>query len=121
ERDALAHEQFARLYAEPDEAPAIRLIDPATVPGAAAQAIATLTANGISTLLLQDLTHDLGVPVFRATITDRSFPGREGTAMRFEGLGADLDPAVALARAVHEAAQSHAGFLVGGRDEFEDG
>ena len=53
-----------------------------------------------------------------ATITDSSFPGREGTPTRFEGLGAELDPAAALTRAVCEAAQAHAGYLVGARDVF---
>jgi YcaO-like protein with predicted kinase domain len=120
ERDAAAHEQFTSMYCDPGAAPPIRLIDKSSLPTIPAQWAEVLGGSGRS-ILLQDLSHDLEVPVFRATIADRSFPGREGATSRFEGLGADLDASRALARAIHEAAQSHTAVLVGARETFEDG
>jgi ribosomal protein S12 methylthiotransferase accessory factor len=79
-----------------------------------------LQAAGLDVTLVE-LTHDIGVPVFRAILSDSSFPGHEGRRLNFDGLGCDLDPGHALLRAVCEAVQSHAAVLVGARDEFEGG
>jgi YcaO-like protein with predicted kinase domain len=120
ERDAVAHERFARLYAEPGTAPPIRLTERSSLPARPAEWVARLAARGLAATI-RDLTHDVGVPVFGATITDRSFPGREGRPARFEGVGCDLDPERAVTRAISEAAQSHTAVLVGARETFETG
>jgi ribosomal protein S12 methylthiotransferase accessory factor len=120
ERDALARERFCRLYADLDTAAPTRVVAPASLPTTAADWAASLSERGVR-LTVHDLTHDLDVPVFRATLTDRSFPGREGRVMRFDGLGAELNASRAVTRAISEAAQSHTVTLVGARDTFEDG
>lgn len=120
ERDALAHHRFATLFASPSDRPSLRLVDIASLPPLLEHLVAQLSASGVK-VSIQDLKHDLEVPVFRVTISDRWFPGREGKTSRFDGLGCDLDPTVALTRAICEAAQSHTTFAVGARDTFEDG
>ncbi|HEY2159882.1 MAG TPA: YcaO-like family protein, partial [Solirubrobacteraceae bacterium] len=120
ERDALAHNRFARLYADGARQPAVRVIDRATLPVDASTWVRALHDRGLR-IVIQDLSHDLRVPVFRATIYDNAFPGREGRATTFEGLGADLDPAWAVSRAICEAVQSHTVLVVGARDSVEDG
>lgn len=117
ERDAAAHERFGRRHGA---ALAQRLIDPASLPTRAAARLAALERAGVS-LRVRELTHDLGVPVFGATLEDRGFPGCEGASTTFSGFGADLDAELALIRAVAEAVQAHTAVLVGARESFEDG
>ena len=118
ERDAAAHERFLRRYGEGAQVPPLRLVSLDALPTSACAWIAQLQDAGLR-VTVQELTHDVDVPVFRAVLTDRSFPGREGQAVRFEGLGCDLDPERALIRALSEAGQSHTAVLVGARDAFE--
>lgn len=120
ERDAAARERFLRLYGEGAEIPAVRLIDPATVPASVRGWLEPLARAGIS-VTLQALPHGSGIPVFQAVLADPAFPGREGESTAFEGLGADLEPEVALMRALTEAVQAHTVVLVGARDTFEGG
>ena len=63
-----------------------------------------------------DLTTDVGLPVFSATIVDRdaSLPRRLPAAM---GAGCHPDRAVALSRALTEAAQSRLTVIAGSRDD----
>jgi ribosomal protein S12 methylthiotransferase accessory factor len=63
-----------------------------------------------------DLTTDVGLPTFSATIVDRdaSLPRRLPAAM---GAGCHPDRAVALARALTEAAQSRLTVIAGSRDD----
>jgi YcaO-like protein with predicted kinase domain len=67
-----------------------------------------------------DLTTDLGLPVFLATIAGRSAEsvGRLPAAM---GYGCHPDRAVALSRALTEAAQSRLTLIAGTRDDFPPG
>jgi ribosomal protein S12 methylthiotransferase accessory factor len=118
ERDAAAHERFLRRHGEGGQIGTLRVIAPDTLPDQAAELVQRLRSAGLEVTLVE-LTHDIGVPVFRAVLTDPSFPGREGQAARFEGLGCDLDAERALIAAVSEAAQSHTAVLVGARDFFE--
>jgi ribosomal protein S12 methylthiotransferase accessory factor len=120
ERDAAAQRNFRRSYGEGDSAWALRVLEPGGVPEGVAAWIDRLHTCGIA-VTLEDLTHDVGLPVFRASLSDRSFPGREGQAVDFEGFGCDLDPAQALQRAVCEAVQSHTAVLLGARESFEGG
>lgn len=63
-----------------------------------------------------DLTTDVGLPVFSATIVERNanFPRRLPAAM---GAGCHPDRAVALSRALTEAAQSRLTVIAGSRDD----
>lgn len=69
--------------------------------------------------MIHRLGNELSVPVYSCLLTDSSFPGAPGTPIMFEGLGADLDPAWALIRAVAEAVQCHTTVVVGARDTIE--
>ena len=64
-----------------------------------------------------DLTTDVGLPVFAATIVDRrgGLPRRLPVAM---GAGCHPDRAVALSRALTEAAQSRLTVIAGSRDDL---
>lgn len=120
ERDAASHDRFARRFAGREADPGIRLVDIDSIPGVPGRWVSALSDRRLPATI-QDLSHDVGVPVFRATISDRSFPGCEGSISRFEGLGCDLDAIRAVTRAICEAAQSHTSLFVGARDAFEGG
>jgi ribosomal protein S12 methylthiotransferase accessory factor len=60
-----------------------------------------------------DHTSDLGVPTYNAFVHDLAMT-RSGT---FGGLGTNLDPVVALCRAVTEAVQSRTLIIAGARDD----
>jgi ribosomal protein S12 methylthiotransferase accessory factor len=117
ERDAVAHDRFAQVYGRPARR---RMICLETLPEPAGALVARAGEAGIE-VTVEDLTHDLSVPVFGAVLGDPGFPGREGTVTRFSGYGADLDGEVAVTRAVCEAVQSHTAVLVGAREAFEEG
>jgi YcaO-like protein with predicted kinase domain len=118
ERDALARQRFLRRCGDDGELPPLRVLARETLPAWVGATLADLRARGIQSAI-QDLSHDLDVPVLRATLYDGAFPGREGRATVFEGLGADLDAARALERAVCEAAQAHTATVLGARDAIE--
>ncbi len=118
ERDAQALDHFGRRYAEDDRVPPIRVVAEDSIPDETREWMAALRAAGLA-VVITDLTHDLGVPVLHAMITDAGFPGHEGRPLRFAGMGCDLDPAWAVSRAACEAVQSHTAMVVGARDTFE--
>lgn len=64
-------------------------------------------------LAVVDHTSDLGVPTYNAFIHDRALT-RAGA---FGGLGTNLDPVVALTRAITEAVQSRTLIIAGARDD----
>ncbi len=65
-------------------------------------------------LLVHDITSDVGVPTYRATLVDR----RQRHVGAFGGYGAHLDPEIALVRCITEAAQSRAVIIAGSRDDL---
>lgn len=65
-------------------------------------------------VILYDVTVDIDVPVYVATLYDRL---NRHTGM-YGGYGAHLDPAVAMLRALTEAAQSRLIYIAGSRDDF---
>ena len=119
ERDALSEEDFCAFYQDADETRRPSdAIDPRTLPDEPRHWFELLVSRQLK-VTLQDLTNDIGVPVYGATVSDLSFPGEEGELLRFEGSGADLDPARAAVRALTEAAQSHSIHMLGARDQVE--
>lgn len=119
ERDADAQRSFLRCFGEGDERVPMRLLRNDSLPAHIAPWVQALEGAGLF-VGIEEITHDVGIPVFRALICDRSFPGREGTSVAFEGLGCDLDAANAVLRAVSEAVQAHTTVLLGARDHFDD-
>jgi YcaO-like protein with predicted kinase domain len=118
ERDADAQRRFLGCFGEGDERVSMRLLVLEALPSAIVDWVQTLRAAGLF-VGIEELTHDLDIPVFRAVLVDRGFPGREGRPAAFEGLGCDLDSAQAVMRALSEAVQAHTTVLVGARDHFE--
>ncbi len=66
-------------------------------------------------VVIWDLTTDLAVPAFRVHTLDRSDGFR--SAQPAGGSGCHPDPAIALARALTEAAQSRVTYISGARDD----
>lgn len=109
ERDAEARWRAARGQ---------RRLDLATVddPGCRAM-LARFAAAGVF-VAVWDLTSDLGVPVFgAAAMEDPHEPAWRALGM-YQGFGCHLDPAIALGRALTEAAQTRVTYIAGSRDDF---
>lgn len=119
EREAASQDTFFAWYHDPAEADR----DPGLIDSTALTddclTWAQICEQAGLQLILRVLTTDIAVAVIGATIVDRHFPGNEGHAITFGGLGADLDPSRAALRAITEAVQSHTGTLLGARDSFE--
>lgn len=72
-----------------------------------------LSKAGLS-MILHDQTCDTGVPVYMATIYERS----NRHVGVYAGYGAHLDPEIAMLRALTEAAQSRLTYIAGSRDDY---
>ncbi|SEH00207.1 ribosomal protein S12 methylthiotransferase accessory factor [Nonomuraea solani] len=68
--------------------------------------------SGSNAVFVFDATHDLGVPCYEAHIWSPSLP------VLFRGSGCHLDPAVALSRALTEAAQVRLATISGSREDL---
>lgn len=120
ERDASSLEQFWELHADAGElaaAPA-RIVDVDALPANSRAWAERLVESGLR-VVIQDLTTELGIPVFGAFVVDRDFPGNEGRITTFAGHGCDLDAGRAVFRALTEATQAHSIVSMGARDTFE--
>ena len=113
ERDALT------LWSlRPDSEQQAGHVDPATVDDPhLAEVFRTLSDKGIG-MLLEDVTSDLGVPVFSCTLVDDPASPHWRAAPKIVGHGCHLQPVVALSRAVHEAIQSRVTVIAGSRDDL---
>ena len=79
--------------------------------------IARIRATGCR-LWLWDLTSDVGVPVFGCGLMhDPAEPSWRSVGF-YQGFGAHLDPAIAMLRAITEAAQTRMTYISGARDDF---
>jgi YcaO-like protein with predicted kinase domain len=89
-----------------------------TVDDPACQALITrLTGRG-TRLAAWDLTSDVEVPVVAVALLEPpDQPAWRGLGV-YQGFGAHPSPAIALARALTEAAQTRLTYIAGGRDDF---
>lgn len=71
-----------------------------------------------TTTAVFDLTSDVGVPVFAASIVDADATSRWRTLPPFNGYGCHPSPAIAVLRAVTEAVQSRLTYISGSRDDI---
>jgi YcaO-like protein with predicted kinase domain len=67
---------------------------------------------------LWDLASDVGIPVIGCAIVEDPREPAWRALGYYEGFGAHLDPAIAIARALTEAAQTRLTYIAGGRDDF---
>jgi ribosomal protein S12 methylthiotransferase accessory factor len=113
ERDALA---MCDLN-QPDEASA-RQVDISTVEDIYCRQTIDLLASAGVGVAAWDVTSDVGIPAYAATI----FESRPRPAWRpmgvFSGYGCHLAPGVALVRAISEAVQSRLTMISGSRDDM---
>jgi len=89
-------------------------IDPSTVTDAGCVLLIERMTDAGNTILITDLTRWPGYPCF--TVSLRSL----GLGGRFSGCGLHHDPAVALSRALTEAAQSRLAVISGAREDLPD-
>jgi len=95
-----------------------RIIDLSQLPDECRSWIERLATNRLR-VVVQELTNEIGVPVFGAFIIDKAFPGNVSGTTVFSGHGCDLSSRRAVFRAVTEAAQAHSIVNLGARDSFE--
>jgi ribosomal protein S12 methylthiotransferase accessory factor len=87
----------------------------------AVQSLARRVEQAGLSLRLFDITSDIGVPVFFATISP-TLEGLEHHGLHFDlssGMGCHPSPARAAIRAITEAAQSRVTSITGARDDFD--
>ncbi len=112
ERDAVALWQAGGLAAQ-----ASRRLDLATIDDPASRALlAFYDAAGIA-VRVWDAASNIGVPVFLCQIRDAA-PGEADRLRRWHGAGCHPDRAVALSRALTEAAQARLTYIAGIRDDL---
>jgi ribosomal protein S12 methylthiotransferase accessory factor len=117
ERDAAGQQLFRAMFSEPEEpAPPPRGVDLGTLPDSVGPLLERLERADLS-LVVADLTTELGVACFKATLVDTAHPGPEGPAPHlFLGYGAAPHAEVAVRRAITEAVQARAGLIQAARD-----
>lgn len=99
------------------EARAEREVDPATVDDPGCRDLLAAYERAAVGVLVADLTTDVGVPVFRATAVDTRSSSVRGIPAA-TGYGCHPSRAVALSRALTEAAQSRLTMIAGSRDDL---
>jgi ribosomal protein S12 methylthiotransferase accessory factor len=118
ERDAVGQQLFRNLFGEAGDGTPPRPIDPATLPASVRAWHERIVSLGLS-VVLSDITTEVGVATFKATLLDAEFPGPQGPEARiFYGYGADASSAVAARRALTEAVQSRVSLIQAARDSF---
>lgn len=119
ERDNLGQREFLARFADPgDPRPPVDEIDPSTLPNPARQWVERVLAYGLD-MSIHDITGELGVATFRATISDYAYPTPTGpAALHFPGWGTAPQAEAAILRAITEAVQTRLGAIQGARDSF---
>lgn len=95
-----------------------RRVDLATVEDPVARGLIDRCRRAGAAVGVWDLTSDVGVPVFGcALVADPDEPAWRPLGV-YWGFGCHLDPAIALVRALTEAAQTRVTYVAGSRDDF---
>lgn len=117
ERDAQGQIEFLARFADPlDPRPWFPPVDLESLPKEASGWVARLRSQGFE-VLIQDMTGDLGIPTFRTTLSDFSYPSPEGLiTVSSLGWGTALHSGAALLRSLTEAVQTRVGFIQAARD-----
>ena len=90
-------------------------IDEETLPETPRRIIGKYAAGGMTVRIL-DMTSDIAVPTFYVRVFEDPFLGAASTSS--DGFACHPDPEVAITMALLEAAQTQAGFIAGGREDF---
>lgn len=95
-----------------------RRVDLATIEDPVTRALVERVRAGGAHLTVWDLTTDVGIPIYGcALLEDPREPSWRPLGL-YQGFGCHLDPAIALIRAVTEAAQTRVTYIAGSRDDF---
>lgn len=108
ERDA---EYLWRAITDP------RRVDLNTVTDRTAVSLLAQLREAGAFLAVWDITSDVGVPAYGCTLLDDVYQGMRSTGVH-DGFGCHLSPAVALVRAITEAAQTRLAHISGSRDDI---
>src|SRR4051794_22686193 len=112
ERDALALWQAGGIRRQ-----AASTLDLASIDGPDCRLLLARYAAADTAVRVWNMTNDIAVPAFLCQI--REAPGGEpGRLLRFQGAGCHPDRAVALSRALTEAAQTRLTYIAGIRDDL---
>ncbi|MCX8279947.1 YcaO-like family protein [Phyllobacterium sp. 0TCS1.6C] len=114
ERDAIELWRFRK-----DAAVEANCVDPAALRHESIDGLAHSIKTAGFELRLFDISSDIGLPVFMATISPRT---RHESYLHFDlaaGYGCHLSPTVAAMRAITEAAQTRITNISGARDDFD--
>lgn len=106
ERDALSRPGAERIVGAPT-------IDPTTVDDEECRSMIEKILNADGSISMQMLPSVFGIPTFRCILFSWDFP------LICSGFGCHIDPAVALSRAITEAAQGRLATISGSRDDLE--
>jgi ribosomal protein S12 methylthiotransferase accessory factor len=87
-------------------------VDPASVTDPSARLLLDRFEAAGADVVVRSLPSPFGIPTFEAVVSSDLFP------VPFAGMGTHLDAAVALSRALSEAAQSRATAIAGARDDI---
>jgi ribosomal protein S12 methylthiotransferase accessory factor len=90
-------------------------VDPDSLPDVPRGIIEKYQRGGMSVRIL-DITSEVRVPTFHARVFEDPFSGGASTVS--DGFAAHPDPEVAVTMALLEAAQTKAGFIAGGREDY---
>ena len=90
-------------------------VDEASLPETPRRIVDRYRAGGMSVRIL-DMTSDIAVPTFYSRVFDDPFDG--GSSTTSDGFACHPDPEVAVTMALLEAAQTKAGFIAGGREDY---
>ncbi len=90
-------------------------IDPGSLPDAPRRITDNYHRAGMTTRIV-DITSEIAVPTFYARVFEDPFHGGQSTSA--DGFAAHPDPEVAVTMALLEAAQTKAGFIAGGREDY---
>ncbi|PTL78105.1 YcaO-like family protein [Vitiosangium sp. GDMCC 1.1324] len=119
ERDIQSQLDFTAAFGDAETPlPPLVTVEPTSLPASARAWLERLTRAGLE-VLVQDVTHELGVASFRTVILDDDYPSTDGPLpMLFNGWGSAPHAELALLRSITEAVQSRLGFIQGARDSF---
>lgn len=90
-----------------------RYVDPNTSPDPATRSVLAALTDAGCLVEVCELTNDLGLPCYAASIWSPELPVMCG------GFGCNVDPDLAVGRAMAEAAQSRLGVVSGARDDID--
>lgn len=90
-------------------------VDEQSLPEAPQRIVDKYRAGGMSVRIL-DMTSDIAVPTYYVRVFEDPFGGQASTSS--DGFACHPDPEVALTMALLEAAQTKAGFIAGGREDY---